>query len=218
MTKDQHPETSEQAAALLRKAYSLSNAVEAKQLYAKWATTYDKTMLEELGYLTPKLTSELLQKFAPEKEARLLDIGSGTGLAGVELNRLGYTNLDALDYSPEMLAIAQSRDVYVNLIEADLNTPLDIDDEAYDALICTGTFTHAHVGADCLPELLRILKPEGILACTVHKDIWRSSGFEQMSEKLAKEAGMKTLYREPGAYYSKSTAKEGWYIVWQKHA
>lgn len=218
MTKDDHPPTSDHAAKLLQKAYSLQNTTEAKKLYADWATTYDQTMLEELGYLTPKKASELLNEYDLPKSARILDVGSGTGLAGMELNSLGFGNIDALDYSREMLGVAKSRGVYQQIIEADLNKPLDLADNCYNALICTGTFTHAHVGGDCLPELFRVLKVGGLFACTVHKDIWSSAGFEAMQEKLVDDRVLTSLYHKEGPYYSKSTFSEGWYIVWQKRA
>jgi predicted TPR repeat methyltransferase len=211
-----HPETSEEAARLLRKAYSLSSQEETRSLYRQWAQTYDHTMLVELGYLTPARTARLLAEHLADKNPVILDVGSGTGLAGVELAGLGFATIDALDYSPEMLAVADHRNVYRACIEADLNKPLAMTDHAYDALICTGTFTHAHVGAACLDELFRIMKPGGVFACTVHKDVWQPSGFATITAALEKAGTLKTLHRQMGTYYTKSTEPEGWYIVWQK--
>ncbi len=209
-------EMDEKAQALLQRAYSLKDSSQSQALYASWAKTYDKTMLEGLGYLTPKNTAALLSKFVAAKQLRTLDVGSGTGLAGLELNALGFTHLDALDYSPQMLAVAAHRGVYKNIIEADLNQMLDIPDDTYDAMICTGTFTHAHVSAKCLDELFRILKPAGHFACTVHNDIWHTEGFEEKTTALSKTGLLKTVNQELGIYYADSTTPEGWYIVWQK--
>ena len=156
------------------------------------------------------------REFVAAKQLRTLDVGSGTGLAGLELNALGFTHLDALDYSPQMLAVAAHRGVYKNIIEADLNQMLDIPDDTYDAMICTGTFTHAHVSAKCLDELFRILKPAGHFACTVHNDIWHTEGFEEKTTALSKTGLLKTVNQELGIYYADSTTPEGWYIVWQK--
>ena len=202
--------------ALLERAYSLDSDDEAKALYRDWAQSYDKTMLEGLGYCTPAKTAALLAQYAEGRTEPVLDVGSGTGLAGVELAAHGFTTLDALDYSPEMLAVAGSRGVYRTTIIADLNQPLDLPDEAYSVMICTGTFTHAHVGAGCLPELFRILKPGGMFACTVHRDVWEAAGFSAEAERLAKAGILETLSREMGAYYTASSDAEGWYIVWHK--
>ncbi|MEM7216298.1 MAG: methyltransferase domain-containing protein [Pseudomonadota bacterium] len=209
-------EKKNEADALLERAYSLQTESESKELYRDWAETYDATMLDNLGYLTPKKTAELLEPEVTDKAARILDVGSGTGLAGIELSRLGFTNLDALDYSSEMLAVADKRGIYANLLVIDLTGPVPIESAAYDAIICTGTFTHAHVGADCLDELFRVLKPGGLFACTVQKDVWLTAGFEETVSRLEGGQIIRTRYRELGTYYEDSNEPEGWFIIWER--
>jgi len=208
---------------LLKRAYSLSNDAEAQSLYQDWAETYDETMLEGLAYATPRKTAAMLSKKMPDGTCRILDVGSGTGLAGQNLAEQGFSNIDALDYSTAMLAVAQRRQcegskVYNLVIEADLNQPLDIRDEVYDAMICTGTFTHAHVGADALDELFRVLKPGGLFACTVHQDIWVPQGFDKKTKELAEAGILRTLGMTMGTYYDTEEEPEGWYILWEKCA
>jgi predicted TPR repeat methyltransferase len=206
----------EEAKALLARAYALKDSAQSKELYSQWAQTYDRTMLQGLGYLTPKNTAILLAKNVSDKKSRILDVGSGTGLAGVELSLLGFKNLDALDYSPEMLAVAAHRNVYKSMTEADLNLPLSFSDNSYDAMICTGTFTHAHVGAGCLDELIRLLKPKGYFAFTVHKDIWKAEGFEDKISSGVNKRVIEVVYKELGRYYAYSKEPEGYYLVLQK--
>jgi len=205
------------AAALVQRAYALSSAEESKALYRDWATSYDQSMLDGLGYLTPTLTAELLTRHLDARDAAILDIGSGTGLAGVALQAAGFTQLDALDFSREMLEVAASRNVYQRLIQADLSAPLSmLGDHHYAAMICTGTFTHAHVGASCMSELWRILAPGGFLACTVHHDVWISSGFRDTVAHMESLGVLRTLHQKPGRYYATSEHDEGDYIVWQR--
>ena len=149
------------AKSLLERAHSLRSEEEVKALYNDWALTYDKTMLEGLGYLSPAKAARLLSLNVIDKSARILDVGTGTGLVGRELAGLGYLHIDGIDYSTPMLEVAEKTGAYQNLLDADLNKPLDIEEGIYDALICIGTFTHGHVGAGCLDELFRILKPGG---------------------------------------------------------
>jgi predicted TPR repeat methyltransferase len=206
------------ARAMLERAYALKGASEALALYRDWAENYDRTMLEGLGYVTPARTAQLLAAYLTGREASILDVGAGTGLAGAELARCGFTRVDALDFSPQMLAVAGSRGVYARLIEADLTQPLPLADGAFDAMICTGTFTHAHVGAGCLPELFRVLKPGGLFACTVHKDVWHEAGFAERVAEMALCGTLAVLYHQRGTYYSNSQSPEGWYCVWQRKA
>ena len=203
---------------LLARAYALSDEAEAKALYRDWATTYDSAMLDGLGYLTPARTASLLADSLQDTNARILDVGCGTGLAGVELASRGFKQIDALDFSPEMLDVAGARGIYAERIEADLNAPLALADACYDAMICTGTFTHAHVGAACLDELFRVLRPGGLFACTVHKDVWQPAGFEDKIAELEQAGTLEVLVHEPGTYYAASTQSEGFYILWRRPA
>jgi predicted TPR repeat methyltransferase len=208
----------EEAAALLARAYALKDAGAARELYREWAMTYDATMLQGLGYLTPALTAQLLASYVGARDCPVLDIGSGTGLAGAALASHGFTNISALDFSPQMLAVAQSRGVYSRIIEADLTQPLDLPAASHEAMICTGTFTHAHVGAHCLDELFRVLAPGGMFACTVHKDVWRPAGFAAKIASLERAGTIAVLYHRPGIYYRGSQEPDGYYCVWHRKA
>lgn len=205
-----------EADALLARAYALENPAQSKALYRDWAVTYDKTMPDGLGYITPRKTADILDSSFDVKSSRVLDVGAGTGLAGLELSKRGWVNLEALDYSAEMLAVAQARGIYQRMIQADLTNPLPIEDNVYDAQICTGTFTHAHVCADCLGELLRILRSGGVMACTIQKDVFSSLGFSEKLAELEKASAIKILHMERGAYFRDGAPDEGWYFLWRK--
>lgn len=211
---------SNSSAELLARAYALSSDEETKALYRDWATTYDETMLDGLAYLTPERTARLLATVLEDKSAAVLDVGSGTGLAGQNLAELGYTQIDALDYSNAMLGVAKARQhngkhVYQNCIQADLNEKLELRTNSYDAIICTGLFTHAHVGANCLPELFRVLKPNSFFATTVHKDIWQEGGFEVQVSQLEEAGALITHSRQMDIYFETDEEPQGYYIVWE---
>lgn len=206
--------------ALLARAYALSNDKETKALYQDWASTYDETMLDGLSYLTPQNTANLLAEALTDKSALILDVGSGTGLAGQSLAEHGYNTIHALDYSSEMLGVAKARQhngkqVYSHIIQADLNSGIDLKNNTYDAIICTGLFTHAHVGAGCLPELFRILKPSGFFATTIHKDVWDEGGFDEQIKKLTKNGVLKTHSKELDIYFETDDEPQGFYILWE---
>ena len=62
-----------QAQALLRRAYELdgANDEETKALYRDWAETYDGTMIDGLGYVSPMKIAALTAQLVPDRAAPL---------------------------------------------------------------------------------------------------------------------------------------------------
>jgi SAM-dependent methyltransferase len=105
-----------------------------------------------------------------QHDARILDAGAGTGLLGAALRARGFTSLDALDLSPAMLAEAQRKSVYRNLVEARLGDRLPYADGTYDAVVSSGVLTTGHAPASSLDELVRITRPGGHVVFTLRSD------------------------------------------------
>ena len=143
------------------------------------------------------------------------DIGCGTGLTCSLLGEMGYRNLNGIDYSPDMLSVAASREIYKNLTLADLNQPLEFADHSFDAAISSGTFTHGHVGAEPMDEIFRILRPGGLLACTVHQELWQSKGFEDKFASLQQAGIARQLSLHEGKFFRDGPV-EGWFCLFQK--
>jgi len=96
----------------------------------------------------------------PKEEIKIVDAGAGTGSVGVELSKLGYNNLHALDISREMLDKAKKKNVYKRVICAALNDQRipEIETEEFDALICCATLVHGHVDSNAFVEMIRMVK------------------------------------------------------------
>ena len=210
------PAVDARSAELLERAYGLADDEDTRRLYRDWAETYDKTMLDGLGYLSPRLVSELLASGITDRTVRVLDVGAGTGLAGQELSGLGFNNIDGIDYSAEMLSVAAQRDVYRNLIEGDLSKPLDIPDQAYDAAVCAGTFTHGHVGPSCLEELFRIVRRGGLFAFSINTGVWTDAGFERELDRLEKDRSVRLIARKAGVNFQTSSTKDSWLNLYER--
>jgi predicted TPR repeat methyltransferase len=199
-------------------AYNLDDDVDNMvEFYQKWAADYDHQMLDELGYTSPTKIAQQLGEYLPDTESTVFDVGCGTGLTCVLLAEKGYTNLDGIDLSPDMIRVAGERGIYRELLVGDVNQALERDDESYDAVISSGTFTHGHVGPEPLDEIFRILRPGGILACTVHQDLWTSMGFEAKFKALV-EQGIASLVSSQMDSYYKDAPVEGWFCVYRKNA
>ena len=61
---------------------------------------------------TRRSASALLARHLPRGAAPLLDAGAGTGLIGEWLGIMGYPDVEALDISEGMLAVARAKGVY----------------------------------------------------------------------------------------------------------
>lgn len=145
--------------------------------YGKWAPLYDRDTLEGMGYVGPQIAATMLDQHLDAKNSRVLDAGCGTGLVGVMLNQMGYENVDAMDYSQAMLEEAEKKAVYNRIFQEDMNKELDIADDTYDATICVGTFTYAHVGPHAFDELIRVTRPGGHICFTIRDGAYQAYGY-----------------------------------------
>ena len=200
---------------LVTEAYNIQDKESMVAFYRKWATAYDRVMLEELGYESPMIIAQQLRAHLADTDASIFDIGCGTGLTCVFLADSGYSNLDGIDISTDMVRVAGERGIYRELLVGDVNLPLERDDASYDGVISSGTFTHGHVGPDPMGEIFRVLKPGGILACTIHQDLWESMGFDTKLAALIESGTAEQISLEKSRYY-KSGPPEGWFCVYRK--
>ena len=164
--------------------YKLKTTEEIMKYYDEWGTDnkYDKDMIE-WDYTGPKETVDTFKKYANNKEIKIYDAGCGTGLVGVELKKNGYTNFDGVDLSQKLLDLVPN-ELYKNLSKADLNKPLNISDNEYDAILCVGTFTFGHVKPYALDEFIRITKNKGLISFTINEGIYKKYGFDKKIDNL----------------------------------
>ena len=149
------------------------------EVYRDWAKKYDYDNDHVLGTVSqPKSVSLLLTRLK-DKTAKIIDVGCGTGLVGEKLKAKDFIYFDGLDISKDMLSIAKSRG-YRNLFLGSLNKQLPVLDDAYDAAMCIGVFTHGHVSSDGFNELCRIVKPGGYVCFTINEGVFEEYGFKEM--------------------------------------
>ena len=196
-------------------AYSIEDEASMVDFYRRWAEDYDRQMLVELQYVSPTEIARLLAEYLTDTGADILDAGCGTGLTCTYLAEAGYTGLDGIDLSPDMVRVAAGRGIYRELLVGDLNQPLAREDASYDGVISSGTFTHGHVGPEPLTEFFRILRPGGILACTVHQDLWEPMGFATRFDQLTRDGTAVLVSRELAPYFA-DREPEGWFCVYRK--
>ncbi len=172
---------------------------EVAALYDGWAATYDAEMATA-GYRHPSICLALLARHLPRGAAPLLDAGAGTGLIGGWLAIVGYRQVEALDISEGMLAVARAKGVYAALHNLALGSALPFADGHFAGIVSAGVFTTGHVGPEGLPELIRICRPGGAIVLTVKDTVWEG-GFSAAVHGHVR-AGAITIAEETEPYVS----------------
>jgi len=139
------------------------------QGYDAWAAAYDNDV-GNLGYASPEAVAAATCQHFRIREARLLDVGVGTGLVGEKLSRQGYRHLVGMDSSHGMLVQAARKGVYRLLCRMVLGHPLGFPDHYFDGLIAAGVFTETHAPPDALFELSRLVRPGGLMVFSLKWD------------------------------------------------
>lgn len=166
------------------KILTASSTDELMGVYDGWADAYEQELLEEWGYTSPQKAVQLLSDIMTLQGMRVLDAGCGTGLVGALLKKSGAASLTGIDYSPGMLAKAEAKQVYDSLDKMDMNEPLPLPSNSFDATTCIGTFTATHVKPDAVKELVRVTRSGGALVFTVRDDYWQATNFIDLITEL----------------------------------
>ncbi len=165
----------------LDQAYGLKTPADSVRLYRDWSDSYDSGFARRMDYRLPYVVADVFLDLAGPGDAPVLDAGAGTGLVA---ERLDGRAVDALDISPDMLAVAAGKGLYRATLVADMTATLPIDDAAYGGVVSAGTFTHGHVGPDAFDELLRVARPGALFVLSINSEAFVKLGFGPALEVL----------------------------------
>jgi len=192
---------------LLYKAYELEGGEDAKRLYDEWAKSYDEELVEENDYVAPRRMAAIFAEYFNEKDARIIDIGCGTGLGGEALAEFGFTRIDGIDLSQAMLEQAMDKGCYDKLVQADMRYPTATADTAYDAVVSVGAFTHKHIGPGGIDECLRIAKSGAVLCLFVNADVYVEDDYDAKIAELTGAGSCEVLLNRIEDYINKTGTK-----------
>ena len=163
--------------------YASTTNEQLAERYDEWAKEYDDDLENTFVWLAPIRGAEALAARVA-KDAKILDAGAGTGLAGVELQRLGYGDICAMDLSEGMLEEARAKGCYNDFRQMALGGRLDFDTDTYDAVISTGVFTPGHAPPSSFVDLCRVTKPGGYIVFSLRPDTHLELGFKEQQDAL----------------------------------
>jgi SAM-dependent methyltransferase len=190
-----------------------------------------KSPAEFLGkYQLPRILVEMLprNRLKHNSKIKILDLGVGDGQIGYELHQQGISSeLHGLDVTNKRRT--PIFDLYDCFIIADITQPIPVADEIYDVAICsnllglTGQYSRDNiwkcygiveddeyqdypieVTANCLEEILRILRPDAIFVFSVTRVGWRE--FDLELTRL-KNAGRIQILEQSWEYH-----RDGYYM------
>ena len=168
----------------LKGALGLTGPEACLAYYRDWAASYDKGFARDMDYRLPAHVAAAF--LGAGGTGPVLDVGAGTGLLAERLRDMGFADqIDAVDFSAEMLERAREKAIYTGLFRADITQPLDLP-RRYGGIVSSGTFTAGHVGPVALPVLLDVALPGAQVALSINRRVWVQAGFDRALDDLAR--------------------------------
>lgn len=154
-----------------------------EKLFDGYAEKFDSHLVNNLKYRTPAELLGLIRQVAnpPDKAWDVLDLGCGTGLAGIEFAPHAR-QLVGVDLSTKMLEIAHDRGIYQRIVHSDLLPMMRGEETAsYDVVVAADVFVYLGMLDEIVNEAQRLLRSGGYFIFSVE-------AFEALSKNTV-EAG-----------------------------
>jgi predicted TPR repeat methyltransferase len=137
-------------------------------LFDQYAERFEHALVDGLGYRGPALVRAAIERASPgvTRFAHMLDLGCGTGLAGVAF-RDRVDRLTGVDLSARMLAAARAKHLYADLVRSELSSFLAGAAGCYDLVVAADVFAYLGDLAPVCAAVARVMTPAGLFAFTV---------------------------------------------------
>lgn len=180
----------------LDKVYNVKGADATRALYDEWSASYEAEVAEN-GYATPGRSAEALASAMGDLTCPILDFGCGTGLSGLALKLIGFTQIDGVDLSAEMLEQAKSKGIYRSLSQIDADGPLsNVHD--YAAITAIGVIGAGAAPLSVLDNLFNALSKDGFLCFSFNDHTLEDPAFEARVHDLIEAGLAKQISRDYG--------------------
>lgn len=145
-----------------------------ESVFDGYADSFEESLIR-LAYRVPGLVRRAVEAHRPDVAAGaarlgpVLDLGCGTGLAGVAIHDLLGGPLIGVDLSRRMLAAAQAKGIYASLAQEDILGFLARGDEAFDLVIAADVFCYLGRLDEVIGACAARLAPGGLLIFSVER-------------------------------------------------
>jgi len=194
----------------LDKVYAARGEDETREIYDAWAESYEAEVAKN-GYVTPGRCAAALAQFTDDKTAPVLDFGCGTGLSGLALKLAGFTTIDGVDLSPEMLAKAKDKNVYRNLSQVAGDDGLA--KGAYPSIAAIGVIGSGAAPISVLDMLMHALDSDGRLVFSFNDHTLQDPIHEARISEWTDCGAARLLFRERGDHLPGLDMKSNVYIL-----
>lgn len=118
-------------------------AAYAQEVFDGYAQRYDAHLLKDLHYQVPKTLRTMLTRFVPSHApfTHTIDLGCGTGLAGIEFLDL-TKKLWGVDVSPRMIEQAAKKNIYDHLETSEIVNYLKNSNSIFDVFVAADVFIY----------------------------------------------------------------------------
>ncbi|WP_244434071.1 tetratricopeptide repeat protein [Azospirillum sp. B506] len=145
------------------------SAAYVRALFDRYADRFDQDLVGKLGYAAPDLLRSAIDRVFPGAAGlRILDLGCGTGLAGVAFKPLA-AHLAGVDLSPRMVEKARHRGLYDELDVGDVVEAMERAPGGWDQLIAADVLVYIGDLVPIFAAAACALAPGGCFAATVER-------------------------------------------------
>lgn len=131
-------------------------------LFDAYAEDFDKHVVGVLAYRAPEVLADEIFRIAPGRWFRsVLDLGCGTGLAGLALKSCSDERV-GVDLSGQMLRKAEATHCYARLVRQDIAGFLQATETRHDLVVAADVFIYIGELAPAFAGVQRVIEPGGL--------------------------------------------------------
>ena len=185
---------------------------DSRELYASWASTYDNEV-QKNGYVTPERVAKALKDIVTNQSEVILDYGCGTGLSGSALQAVGFTNIDGLDVSQEMVTLAEKKSIYKKLTVFDPSTKIPVHADQYKIITAIGVIGAGAAPLEVFDNLFSLLPPSGLFGFSFNDHTLSDPNYEGKVKQCLSSGQAIILHKSYGNHLPKANLKSNIYIL-----